>query len=73
MRGGVDGLCAALRAARKRKTKPQMAEQGVIRGKSVVVKNKVYKLSIAIDAPLKDGDPVWVQFAEGNTAVVIGV
>ena len=71
--GGVDGLCAALRAAAKRKKEPQMAEQGVIRGKSVVVKNKVYKLSIAIDAPLKDGDPVWVQFAEGNTAVVIGV
>ena len=71
--GGVDGLCSALRAARKRKTEPQMAEHGVIRGKSVVVKNKVYNLSIAIDAPLKDGDPVWVQFAEGNTAVVIGV
>ena len=50
-----------------------MAEQGVIRGKSVVVRNREYKLSIAIDAPLKDGDPVWVQLAEGNTAVVIGV
>ena len=71
--GGVERLCAALRRARRQKKEPQMAEHGVIRGKSVVVKNREYKLSIAIDAPLKDGDPVWVQFAEGNTAVVIGV
>ena len=72
--GGVNGLCAVLRRAQRQKKKePQMAEPGVIRGKSVVVKNREYKLSIAIDAPLKDGDPVWVQFAEGNTAVVIGV
>lgn len=71
--GGVDGLCAALRQAQMRKKEPQMAEQGRIQGKSVVVKNKVYKLAIAVDAPLKEGDTVWVQFAEGNTAVVIGV
>ncbi len=73
MMGGVQRLCAALRRARKQKKEPQMAERGVIRGKSVVVNNREYKLSIGIDAPLKDGDPVWVQFAEGNTAVVIGV
>ena len=71
--GGVERLCAALRRARIQKKEPQMAERGVIRGKSVVVNNREYKLSIGIDAPLKDGDPVWVQFAEGNTAVVIGV
>ena len=70
--GGVDGLCASLRAAAERKREPQMAEQGRIRGKSVVVRNREYRMVIAIDAPLKDGDPVWVQFAEGNTAVVIG-
>ena len=71
--GGVDGLCAALRSARTTKKEPQMAERGRIAGKSVVVKNREYRLAIAIDAPLKDGDAVWVQFAEGNTAVVIGV
>lgn len=71
--GGVERLCQVIKKAVDMSKKTQPAELGEIRGDMVVVGNKVYPMTIAIDAPLKSGDPVWVQFTEGKGgAVVIG-
>lgn len=71
MKSAVENLVTS---AIYKRTQNQKAKQGIIRGGTVIIGNKVLPYTTAVDIYFKDGDTVWCLLSDsGRTAVIVGV